>query len=454
MSESKAYPNNIYREKKKGILRLSKKKYAIAILLLFLSSSLVYFIHYISSYKRDNDYKIINISGRQRMLSQKIALYTGIADASSQKERSKAISEFKHGMEQIEASRFMEEGFNSKKVFHEAHGVKELSVAYLGLTSQGSIEEVRNFSLKVLNSYDFLTHEIQHEAEMGFNFSKKLELFFYLLTLVILICEIVYIFVPLLRNVEKSFDELENSNDAVIHLSNLSLLGESISTLGHEIVNPLTVIKMTTQALEKDLDQGESDVAGSHKKINTVISQVDRIEKTIRSIKGLARKSGRDPFVMTRLDSIIDDALLLHNNKLKMKNVKVKINIDKTAEQVECHPGEIVQVISNLVGNSIDAMAEIEVPEIEILAREVDGMIVISILDNGPGIAVEVSDKVFESFFTTKSVDKGTGLGLSVARKIIENHGGEISLNQKSARTCFEIKLPPNRESFDSRKII
>jgi signal transduction histidine kinase len=434
---------NIYQTKKNKVLKLSKKKYFIAVGLLFLSSTLLYFVHQYSSDIRAKDYQIINFSGRQRMLSQKIALYSHSIESKSESERINAIGEFKKGMREIENSRFMRDGLITRKIFFDDQGTRNLSLNFLETSESGSFDDVKKAAFKVLESYDQLTHEIQREAEKEFLYSNRMELIFYLLTLALLLFEVMFIFRPLLKSIKENFDELESSNDAVIHLSNLSLLGESVSTLGHEIANPLTVIKITAQTIETQDKNKERDNGHElEKKVNTIISQAERIEKMIKSIKGLARKSGQDPYVFEQMSRIIDDALILHANKIKNQNVNIVIHLDEKLEKILCHPGEIVQVISNLVGNAIDATGSNANPTIEIASKVQDKTLIINVLDNGTGVSKENVNRIFNSFFTTKSVDKGTGLGLSVAKRIIENHGGKIFLNQNEQRTCFQIELP------------
>jgi signal transduction histidine kinase len=144
--------------------------------------------------------------------------------------------------------------------------------------------------------------------------------------------------------------------------------------------------------------------------------------------------------------------LLILRNKLKYG-----INLVKNYGElplVECYSGQLSQVFMNLLTNAIDALNEREQseqwqPEITITSQwlaEVDQSewVKIEITDNGVGIAPEIQDRIFETFFTTKPVGQGTGLGLAISHQIVtEKHQGYLKLrSQPGSGTTFEIRLP------------
>jgi signal transduction histidine kinase len=85
--------------------------------------------------------------------------------------------------------------------------------------------------------------------------------------------------------------------------------------------------------------------------------------------------------------------------------------------------------------------------EIQLRTFQEGNWVVVEIQDNGPGIPAEIQNKIFSPFFTTKKVGKGTGLGMSISYNIIHKHGGEIKFTSRPGMTCFEVRLPVNREA-------
>lgn len=111
-------------------------------------------------------------------------------------------------------------------------------------------------------------------------------------------------------------------------------------------------------------------------------------------------------------------------------------------------PGQMQQVIINLIQNAADATDHQAEPLLEVSAREENGEIIVLFRDNGPGIATDALDKMFDPFYTTKPVGKGTGLGLSISYGIIERHGGKLSVgNLQHGGAEFVLRLPRTSNS-------
>ena len=112
----------------------------------------------------------------------------------------------------------------------------------------------------------------------------------------------------------------------------------------------------------------------------------------------------------------------------KGRPVTIIKDMDKTLPELQCYPGDLNQVWTNLIDNAIQAMGGEGTLTIR-TARENDQMIRVEICDNGPGIPEDIIDRIFTPFFTTKPFGEGTGLGLDLAwRIVVEKHGGNISV--------------------------
>ena len=112
---------------------------------------------------------------------------------------------------------------------------------------------------------------------------------------------------------------------------------------------------------------------------------------------------------------------------------------------IHCSADSLQQILINLIINARDALADSQQPVIKIVAKPIEGMLELSIIDNGPGIPQEIQTKIFDPFFTTKPPGKGTGLGLSVTRRLVQDIGGSIQVESLLEQgCCFRLHFPYN----------
>jgi signal transduction histidine kinase len=135
----------------------------------------------------------------------------------------------------------------------------------------------------------------------------------------------------------------------------------------------------------------------------------------------------------------LDSTLTMLKFGLK-KGIKVIRDYDKALPKICAHGSELNQVWTNLIDNAIDAMNG--KGELRIRTSQELDMVLVEIIDNGPGIPDSVRPHIFEPFFTTKGVGSGTGLGLDTAYRIVHGQHGEISFNSKPGETRFKVRLP------------
>ncbi|MEM8533110.1 MAG: ATP-binding protein [Chloroflexota bacterium] len=136
----------------------------------------------------------------------------------------------------------------------------------------------------------------------------------------------------------------------------------------------------------------------------------------------------------------IDDTLKILTHKLK-KGVTVTREYDSDLPRVMAYGSELNQVWTNLIDNAVDAMQGEGL--IHIRTSHEAGNVLVEIIDNGPGIPVEIQSRIFEPFFTTKEVGKGSGLGLDIAyRIIVQHHHGDLRFTSKPGETRFQISIP------------
>ena len=206
--------------------------------------------------------------------------------------------------------------------------------------------------------------------------------------------------------------------------------------IAHEVKNPLTPIKLSAERIEKKYQNKEFDNDDIKLLTGTISRQVDDIGKLIDEFSSFARM----PEAEIKLDNIskcLNESFLLFSNS--HRNIKFNLKLDYQDVYYQFDKFQLSQCFNNLIKNAVEAVEKIPNPSISINLKSQDNKILIDVIDNGNGISKEMSNKIFEPYFTTKS--KGTGLGLSIVKKIIEDHNGKIRIekNKHMAGTTSSI---------------
>lgn len=249
-----------------------------------------------------------------------------------------------------------------------------------------------------------------------------------------------FVFAYFLSNFLKALEQLEEQRKQAIQSEKLSALGEMASGIAHEINNPLTIISTMAMNLRRPKSTLESDLK-LNESLNKIISTGGRIAKIISGLHAFSRDSFNDPMIPYSIKKIIDNTLELCHERLKSKNIDLKILPFEDLE-VDCREVQIAQVIMNLLNNSVDAIERDDEKWIQIDVQDLGDKAVIIISDSGKKIPNAVAEKIMQPFFTTKEIGKGTGLGLSISKGIIENHRGKFYFDRKAQNTTFVIELP------------
>jgi signal transduction histidine kinase len=237
-----------------------------------------------------------------------------------------------------------------------------------------------------------------------------------------------------------SQEQFENQRQQAIQASKLSSLGEMAGGIAHEINNPLTIISALATRTKKNLVDPSIPVEKSFDSLDKIILTVDRIAKIIRGLRSFSRDSNGDAFTYKKISEIVEMTLDLCQERLKGNGVKLNIECMVDAE-IECREIQIVQVLVNLLNNSLDAIADEQDKWIEIKIRDLRNRVRITVIDSGHGINPLILEKIMIPFFTTKEVGKGTGLGLSISKGIIDAHNGKFYYRLHKGNTSFVVEL-------------
>ena len=218
----------------------------------------------------------------------------------------------------------------------------------------------------------------------------------------------------------------------------MEALGQLVASIAHEIRTPLTSIKAFTELLPHKYDNPDF-----REKISRFVPQ--EIERLNRVVNDLLTYSN-PPVVQKEkilLKALVDDVMVYFVDTFSRQDIQVRRELDERL-RVAVDKNQMKQVLINVLLNAVQALKDQAEPRL-ILASELgaDGQLVLSICDNGPGIAPPVQAKVFEPFFTTKS--EGTGLGLFVSYQLARRNDVEIRLNS-SPGFGTEVRLIFSRD--------
>jgi C4-dicarboxylate-specific signal transduction histidine kinase len=228
-------------------------------------------------------------------------------------------------------------------------------------------------------------------------------------------------------------------------LEKLALIGEMASGLIHEINNPLTTINLKTMKLKKIASTHDSDIHQQVSEIaNDLIKTENRIADIIKTMKEFAHTGDESTIQQKQVKDIattITHALDVCQGKIKASSINISYNVQHQL-QVPIYETEIIQILVNLITNSIDATQGQENPWIKIVAYQKENYLFLSVSDSGKGIPPHLQKKILEPFFTTKEKGKGTGIGLGLCQKFALHHGGSFFIDNTSPNTKFTLKIP------------
>lgn len=241
----------------------------------------------------------------------------------------------------------------------------------------------------------------------------------------------------------KSQQELIEQRAMNEHVNRLSSIGEMASGFAHEINNPLAIVIGNLEILETELNHRKVLDEQTSKIIQRTMVSASRIAKIIKGLRTLSRKSSREGNVSTSLESILEETLVLYEQRLAATEIKLTVDNQATTP-FECDPIQIGQILLNLIGNACDEVANHPRGErwIKLTALEYADSVIVDVINSGPPISEALRRKIFSPFFTTKPVGQGMGLGLVISRSIARQHHGSLELFADQGVTCFRLKLP------------
>ncbi len=242
----------------------------------------------------------------------------------------------------------------------------------------------------------------------------------------------------------------------LIHADRLATVGTMVSSIVHEVSSPLTFIKANQEncllAYNRIKEKIENPEARDFieriiiEGVKDSITGVRKIEDLMKSFRKFYKQE--KSVSVTPIHQILDEVRVLTFFDIKKYSIAYSNNAETQKElEILCNKQEMVQVLTNIVKNAVDAIHEAGTmkPYIKIDLKRVKNSAEITISNNGPKIPEKIVSNIFQPFFTTKSEEKGTGLGLAIVTQILKKMNGDIRLSNKKTNpdsVDFIISIP------------
>jgi two-component system sensor histidine kinase HupT/HoxJ len=267
----------------------------------------------------------------------------------------------------------------------------------------------------------------------------------------------------------RAHEDLKTTQQQLIHSEKMASLGRLVAGVAHELNNPISFVYGNTVAMKRyaerlarylaavhgDMPKDERETLRRELRIDRILDDmpslidgtVEGAERTRDIVDALKRFSATDRDERRAFDLVeVIERAVQWVCKATADQFEVSVNLP-TVLMVMGSPGQVQQVIMNLVQNAADATENARERRLDISSRVDEGEAVIEFRDSGPGIPAENLGKLFDPFFTTKPVGRGTGLGLAISYGIVERHGGKLAVsNHPKGGALFCLSLPLAKE--------
>jgi signal transduction histidine kinase len=240
--------------------------------------------------------------------------------------------------------------------------------------------------------------------------------------------------------------EMVKLQKKLIESNKMASIGVMSSGIAHELSQPLAAILLKTQLIPRLIEKEK--YALIKKTGEDVVTQTLRAKKIIDSLRVISREERDKDRENCDLNSLVEDVLTLFMDGFKLSNVNLELMLTTGEMLVFVSPVQIGQVLSALLINAQDAVENSNPKKVIVRTARVNDSIVLEVSDNGCGISKNSISRVFDPFYTTKSVGKGTGLGLSLGYSMIQENGGELTVSSEEGKGAkFRVVFPQSMKA-------
>lgn len=260
------------------------------------------------------------------------------------------------------------------------------------------------------------------------------------------------------EELEKKYKELKETTAQLVQSAKLSALGELISGMGHELNQPLNTIQIIAQSLLIDIRKNRMEADTLQQDLEDITCQVSRMAETIDNMRAFTMRAAEDVIEAVCLNKIVQKMLQFLGQQLQKHGIEVKRDLCVDMPMVMGNEALLLQVFLNLMSNAGIALQgcakagkAIEMKSY-VVSADAGPAVVVEVSDNGPGIAADAMERIFELFYTTWETGKGPGLGLPISKKIIEKYRGRIEVDSEVGQgATFRVVLPAIDAKADDR---
>ncbi|MCH7342482.1 ATP-binding protein [Pelomonas sp. CA6] len=229
------------------------------------------------------------------------------------------------------------------------------------------------------------------------------------------------------------------AEDELVQAGKLAVLGQMSAGISHEVNQPLTALRALARNSQRLLEVGRPQAVADN--LKTMDEMVERMGLITRQLKSFARKAELVMAPISLRDAVRNAQLLLQH-RLRELDVELRVEIPEGL-RVSCDGNRLEQVLVNLMGNAIDAMAREPQRVLRVATTEQDQgrRVLVRVTDTGAGMSDAQMAHLFEPFFTTKPAGEGLGLGLVISSKIVHEFGGSLRAERLEQGMSFEFDL-------------
>lgn len=465
-------------------MNLSQKKEihkyipVLVLMLIMIIISLFTFEHQYFSNKYFGE--LINIAGKQRMLSQRLVIeasdYLHDPSLENKKRYLEYLSTMQHDHNMIEK---MDLDPYERRHYSIEPNLNEMVYKYFSMhedfikhPTRKDYNGIKTMSRDLLENLDkaVALHQKSYESNLQrLQVAKLIETVMFLL---VLAASWFFVFRTSAKKLEQSYEKLEEANstlehkiaeavaknreqkDFMIQQSKLAALGEMIGNIAHQWRQPISAVSAIMMNIKWTAIQQGVEPGFLNERMQEANEQLQYMSQTIEDFRSFFKPDKEKEYF--DLVVVFNQAYKILKDNLESNNIK--LSLFRTVDAVSHgYPNEFAQVIMNLIANARDIMIEkkIKQPRIEVHLEKDEKNVYCKVKDNGGGVPEEIISKIFDPYFSTKFNAQGTGMGLYMSKIIIENNmQGMLSVANSDEGAVFTIQLqrhimPQNDEELE-----